>query len=255
MLFVLIRAAIRTQTEYLTNFLFTMVSNGLAMIADFIVIAIIFSGGVSTGGWDIYKIAILYSVVGMGFGFFRLFGEGIHRFERLILSGRFDALLLRPAPTLLQVALQQVDLKRIGVIVQALLVGLWGASRVHIPPDRAWIYFVLPFFSAAMIACVSTCLATIAFWTGRNDELIILGLYATRTASDWPLTIYNSVVQKFLTFIVPFATVGFYPVSYMLGLTDSLWALAAPVISCSICIPLSVAFWNVGVRHYTSTGT
>ncbi len=255
MLFTLIRASIKTQTEYFTNFLFTMISNGLAMLADFFVIAIIFGGGTTKDGWNMYHIAVLYSVIQIGFGLFRTFGEGVHRFEELILSGGFDILLLRPAPTLLQVALRIVDLKRVGVVIQGLAVGLWGLAHLSVPLDRLIFYPLLMIASTLMSACVSTAIAAIAFWSGKNEDINIIGLYATRTAGSWPLTIYSSFIQKLITFVIPFATVGYYPVSYILGFTDHMGALLAPVIALAITIPAALRFWSLGVSRYTSTGT
>ena len=62
-------------------------------------------------------------------------------------------------------------------------------------------------------------------------------------------------MQAILTFVVPYAFTGYYPVALLLGknLDKPLLAFAAPVIAL-IAGSASCIFWKLGLKHYGSAG-
>ncbi|MBO4385394.1 MAG: ABC-2 family transporter protein [Treponema sp.] len=62
-------------------------------------------------------------------------------------------------------------------------------------------------------------------------------------------------MQGILTFVIPYAFTGYYPVALLLGknLERPLLAFAAP-FSALITGSASCIFWKLGLKHYGSAG-
>lgn len=253
---ILFIASLKSQTQYAFDFVINVVGNFLGLFADFIIIAMILLRFQTIQGWSLVEIAVIYSIIEFGFGAYRLIGDGLNNFELLILSGRFDTILIRPASALAQVMLQTVDFKRLGLILQAGLVGAWGLSQIEFVHSIAWAYLPLLYLaSAVMNLLISILLASTAFWTGKNEDIIILGHYSTRTAAQYPATIYHKVFQAALTYVIPFFTVTYYPLAYLTGKSTENFYLIAPWLGILVLAPLTMGIWKLGIKHYASTGT
>ncbi len=246
----------KMQREYRANFWMEMVFNGLMMASDFFLLYFVMRAFPIIGGWSIGEIALLFSIMEVGYGAYRIFGEGVHRFEELLLTGRFDGLMVRPMGLIPQLLLQKVDWKRMGNIFEGFAIGAFGLSQI---PD--WdisflgLYVVLIIASIIINFLINLILAAVAFWTIKNSDLTVLAFYATRTAASYPASIYPSVIRYLLTFVIPLATVGYYPMAFHFGKTDSLIALFAPWFAICGLIPVCLGIWKLGIRRYASTGT
>lgn len=255
MFLTLLKATIKSEMQYKTNFIFNIIQNLLTLFSDFVLVALIMLKFKNIGGWNIYEVAILYSVIEIGFGLFRMFGEGIHRFEELMISGNFDAILLRPINTFSHVLMRLVDVKKIGGIIQGILVGIWGMSKIDVNFEFVFFYLIMCFASFLIILEVATAISAIAFWTTRISDLMNIGIYATRTACTYPASVYSPILRGFLTFIVPFATTSYFPLSYLLGKSTNSWYLLLPFAGCILFAPVAYLLWTTGIKRYTSTGT
>src|SRR5437764_15254984 len=97
------------------------------------------------------------------------------------------------------------------------------------------------------------------FWTTESVEIVNCTTYGGVEAAQFPVTIYSAGFRRFFTFIVPLATINYFPAHAILGKTDVLgsspifqWASpAAGVLFLIVCLQI----WKVGVRHDCSTGS
>lgn len=252
----LLIASFKSQTTYLRNFLFENFFTAVSIFSNFLVISFLLMKFKNIDGWTLYEIAVIHGIITFGTAVFRLFGSGVHNFEIYILKGELDILLLKPIPIPIQLLLQRFEFRRLGQLLQALFVGLWGAS--HIYADNPMIYiefFVLCIFSAIIVTETSFLIAAIAFWTGKNRDIIALTFFSTSEASLYPTSIYSRPLQGFLTFIVPFACIAYWPLSYIKGHCDSLLALFSPLLTCICFFLINVLVWKKGMHRYSSTGS
>lgn len=252
----LFKASFKSEAQYRFDFLVNIIGNFLGLLGDFIIVAFILIRFKSIGGWRLHEVAIMYSIIEFGFGIYRFFGDGFNNFESLILTGKFDTLLIRPAPALLQVMLQKVDFKRLGMVAQAVVVGVWGIKGCSFISSYFYLYLPLLLLASVIINIqVSIILAAVAFWTGKNEDIIILGHYSTRSAARYPATIYHNIFSHVLTFIIPFFSVSYYPLMYYTGKSNNIFHLLAPFLGIAIMTPISYFIWNSGIKRYSSTGT
>jgi ABC-2 type transport system permease protein len=76
---------------------------------------------------------------------------------------------------------------------------------------------------------------------------------------EYPLPIYNKVVQTILTFVVPYGFVNYIPAQGILFPDDALWSpvlewIATPLLGLTLFV-LSCLFFKFGMRRYQSTGS
>lgn len=209
-------------------------------------------------GWTLSEVAILYGIMNMGFSLVESFARGCDTFDRMVKTGDFDRVLLRPVGSLVQIATREVALMRLGRFVQGFIVLLWGASAEN-----------LSFFSmqtAVIVEAVigTACLfygliiiqATISFWTTDSLEVMNIATFGGMEVGQYPMTVYSPGFRWVFTFLIPIACVGYYPIATSLKHdTFPFWsAFLFPLVGI-LFLFLACRFWRFGVRHYCSTGS
>ncbi len=251
----LFKASFRSEAQYRFDFFINILGN-IAIVGDFLITVFILMRFKNINGWLLQEISLMYAITEFGFGVYRFIGDGFNNFEILVLSGKFDTLLIRPASALVQVMLQKVDLKRIGMVVQASVVGIWGLQKCSFIDNSFYLY--LPFLLIASVVVntqIGIILAAVAFWTGKNEDIVVLGHYSSRTAAQYPATIYNKLFSSVLTFIIPFFSVSYYPLVYYTGRSENILYLFAPLLAVAVMTPITYFIWSSGIKRYSSTGT
>ncbi len=241
----LIGMQLRAQMQYKVNLLIDIVTYFLISGLEFAAIMLLFGPFPSILGWSIGEVAFLYSLTSMSFGLAELFGAGIDAFDITIRRGEFDRVLLRP------VGLTQ-GLLAFGIALK-LLPGLtWTPLKLVLMP--------IGIVSGAVVFTAILLLgATLCFWTVETTELTNILTYGGREMLSYPLTIYNSGLQRFFLFVIPLAFCSYIPVCYLLGrglpfgLPGGL-AFASPLVALVFALA-SGAIWRFGVNHYQSTGS
>jgi ABC-2 type transport system permease protein len=120
-------------------------------------------------------------------------------------------------------------------------------------------YYLLTLISGFIIfSAITVITGTISFWTVKSEEIVSLltdNNYGLKNFCDYPIQIYSKGPQFLLTFIVPYALTGYYPVANLLGkhLPYTWIAYTLPMIAIIIAIT-AYKFWHIGLKHYGSTG-
>lgn len=255
----LIMASIRAQMQYKLNFITTAVTTGLIMVIDFLVLSAILQRFDDVKGWDIYEVGILYGVASASMSLYRLFAPEIHDFERYIVFGDFDQLLTRPVSPLTLLLTRNIELARIGGIVQGIailtisLIGLHqsgssiGLLIVYVPIGLAVGTLIL--FSIGLIT------ATVGFWAGQLKDLQTFTLYAPASAANYPISLYLGWLKLLFYTVIPVAFINYLPMSYLLD-KGGTWVglIFPPLVAVLFCL-LAIRFWQYGIRHYHSTGS
>ncbi len=98
--------------------------------------------------------------------------------------------------------------------------------------------------------------ATLCFWTLEGLEVINILTDGGREMAQYPLNIYKEWVRKFFTFVIPFGTINYLPLMYILGKTEGnqIIYMLTPLLGLLFIIPC-ILVWNFGVKHYKSTGS
>ena len=252
--------SLRGQMQYRWTFVFTTLGHGLITGIEFLGIAALFARFGSLRGWSLPEIALLYGIMSLAFAITDGLGRGFDIFSQMLKAGDFDRLLLRPRSTVLQLAGQDLVLKRIGRILQASCILGWAIGALHL----AWTPGPCLLFVAAILggACLFFGLfvlqATLSFWTIESLEVMNVFTYGGVETAQYPLTIYHPWFRRFFTFVIPLACISYFPAQALLGRTPpglpTLLAWLSPLAGFFFLL-ISFRVWQFGVRHYRSTGS
>ncbi len=208
-------------------------------------------------GWSMPELAVMLGITHIGFAIADAFSRGFDTFSQLVKRGDFDRLLLRPISPFVQVATREVHLIKIGRLVQGLLVLVYGISSLHLHlfPDGLIILLAIC-GTASLFTGLFIVQAALAFWTTENLSLMDITTYGGRETGQYPISIYDGTLQFVFTFLIPLACVSFYPASVVLHHGQSpLWAGFLSPLAGGLFLYLSYRLWQIGVRHYQSTGS
>ncbi|HYF95835.1 MAG TPA: ABC-2 family transporter protein [Symbiobacteriaceae bacterium] len=253
--FRLLGAGIRCRLQYKFDFLVTTVLYALLAAVDFLTVAAILYKYRSVSGWDVYEVALLSGLASTANGLFRVFGSELVEFERYLVTGEFDSLLIRPWPALATLLSRNFDLGRAGAFVQGLLlvvVGLHGTGA----PVWLWIYcLMLPAAGALVIGSIYLAVGTVGFWLTRISDLTIFAVNAPLSAAAYPQEIYPRLLRWLFLSLLPVAAIGYVPLRYAFGKGGSPFALLVPFVAATAGVALTMRFWQWGQRYYQSSGS
>lgn len=253
----LLKAAVRSQMQYSWDFILSLVMYTVITVVDFLMVAAILFRYRTVDGWTVYEIAMLSGTLSTAYGLFRFLASEITQFERYMVTGEFDTLLIRPWPTLASLLARGFDLGRLGASLQGIvLLGLGVAWAVR-NGAPAWLPFyaiLMPLCGVGVVLAVNLAVAAAGFWIIRIEELGILATNAPQAAAAYPISIYPGWLRRILLGIIPVGSIAYLPLSYALGKGGSLLWLGTPVLAAVASLWAALGLWRLGERHYQSTG-
>jgi ABC-2 type transport system permease protein len=259
----LIRIQIRSQLQYPVSFLMEVISNAIILGLFFVTFALAFSQFDSIGGWTLGEVAFIWGMIEAGFGAMDMIFSGFDYdfFGPLIRKGQFDQLLLRPVNITLQVLGSRFVLRRLGKILEGLIIFLYGLSRVQIEWTPVKILY-MPILSISQILFFGSLFiigATTTFWTLERLEVLNVFTYGGSEVMSYPMHIFPRPIRLIFTCLVPAIFMSYFPMVYILDKPDPLHAPAfvsflAPAIALGMMF-LAIRFWRFGIKNYQSTGS
>jgi ABC-2 type transport system permease protein len=253
--------SIRGQMQYRASFLLAAMGNFLMTGAEIFGIWALFDRFGSIKGWQLSEVALFYGMSNMSFAIAESVGRGFKAFSQQIRTGDFDRILLRPRNTALQVAAQELQLLRIGRLVQGLLVLIWAMYALNVSWHFETVLLLLfaLFSGACLFYGIFILQATLCFWSTETLEIMNTITYGGTETAQYPLAIYNRWFRRFFIFIVPLGCTNYFPALAIIGKSDP---LGSPVWFQWLCPVVGIIFlllcfkvWQFGVRHYCSTGS
>jgi ABC-2 type transport system permease protein len=169
--------------------------------------------------------------------------------------------LLRPRSAAFQIAGQGLQF-RAGRLSQGLVVLIWAAHTLAVQWTAAKIGLLLfaIFGGACLFYGLFVLHATLVFWSTEALELMNIFTYGGTETAQYPLTIYRPWFRKVFTFVIPLASVTYFPAIAILEKKDAaldspLWFQGAAPLIGVLFLWMSFRVWNFGVKHYRSTGS
>lgn len=252
--FKLIGISFRSQMQHRASFFMLVSAYFLSTFVDILGVWALFDRFKQVQGWSLEDVAILYGVMHVGFSIPEIFARGFDNFGVIMKMGDFDRMLLRPLGTLLQLASREIHWMRFGRFLQGSLILFWGYFQQHEPQHLAILILVI-LGIAALFYGLFIIQATLTFWTTETLELMNITTFGGLEAGQYPMSIYKPLLRGFFTFVIPLAFVAYYPIASLFHHESLPYWLAtlAPLVG-FVFLYFSSQLWNLGVRHYHSTG-
>ncbi|MFZ5640725.1 MAG: ABC transporter permease [Bacillota bacterium] len=247
----------KTKMAYRSDFFVYVFSEFLQQAVNLIFILVVFTKVPAIKGWNREEILFIYGFFLVPFAFYSgLFNHLFDVAEKYVLQGELDRVLTRPLDTWFQVVVETMNLElMLGVIPGVAIMG-YSAGKLGLVFNWWDLPLALALITGAVLIYggVYTLLASLGFWAEGNMGLMPM-VYNLSHYGRYPTTIYRGIIRLILTWILPFAFVGFYPATMLLHRWEY-WPYAAltPVIGV-LFFTVAYLVWNRGIRVYRGTGS
>lgn len=230
----------------------------LVVISDPIATIFLFSRFGAIGPWTLERILLIYAIAVTAFGIAESLCRGLDYFPwKMIRSGDFDRLLLRPRTLAMQAAASFFHIHRLSRVAAGLFMIFWSLSRQGITLDLAaglMLFFALA--GGALMYCgVFLMSSGIAFFTVKALDWIFIFTNASYQVTRCPVEYMPKALYSIFTFFLPLMFISYYPASAICHWGESLWKGWLAMPAGGLFLVLSLLVWRFGIRHYTSTGS
>jgi len=248
---------VKMRLAYRMDFVVDTLAVGFSMVIQLAVLSTLFSKVKALEGWTFEQVLFIYAFSLLPLGLFNLVSVNLYRFsDQYIIQGKFDRVLLRPVGTLAQVVFESFNVSGLNEILLGIVVMFYSGMKLGLDfgvHDILTLAIMVPSASLVYMG-VFLAITSVSFW--HEDRMgIAPPVYNIIRFSRYPITIYSLPIRIFLTFVLPFAWVAFYPATWFLGSEEfGRLALFTPLVGL-VVFGGSVLVWQRGVRNYSSTGS
>jgi ABC-2 type transport system permease protein len=213
-------------------------------------------GGI--GEWTLPRILLIYSIAVFSFTIAECLFRGFDVFPwRMLRSGDFDRLLLRPKSLFSQVGSSVFHVRRLANIFAGFGILIWSVTALKIDLSaQDIIMLILALIGGTMMyAGVFVLSSGIAFFTIKSLDWIYIMTNASYQVARIPKEFMPTWLRKPFTFLMPMLVISYYPASALGGWGDSAWQGWLALPAGFVFLIVSLLIWKIGVRHYKSTGS
>ncbi len=178
----------------------------------------------------------------------------------LVRTGKFDLYLTRPLSPFVYLVLQQFQYTFLPRMLFSIMFWIYSMRQLQIDwtVERVSYYCFSLLAAFVIFSSITVITGAISFWTIKSEEIVSLftdNNYGLKNFCDYPIHIYGKGMQGLLTFVVPYAFTGYYPVAMLLGkeVPYSHVFHLSPVIALVMGL-VAYSLWHKGLKRYNSTG-
>ncbi len=230
----------------------------IVVVTDPIGIILLFYRFGSVGEWSVEKILLIYAIAVTSFGLAETFSRGFDYFPwRMIRSGDFDRILLRPCSVFVQVAGSFFHIHRISRVFGGFCAIIWCMLKLDAVFSPLNVLVLIMALIGGYFAYTGVFVMTsgIAFFTIEGLDWIYIFTNASYQVTRCPIDYMPKILRNLFTFFMPMLVISYYPASAICGWGEGyakgLLALPAGLAF----LGFSLYIWRFGVRHYQSTGS
>lgn len=246
---------LKAMLEYKSSFIISFFSQILVFFSYYFIILALFTKFDNIKGFTLYEVLLCFSIIQFGFAFNEVFARGIDHFDKLIVGGKFDQILIRPKNIILQVLISDIDYIKISRMIQALIIMAIALINLNIEfTPLKLITLILMIISAiAIFFGIFLLAASYCFITVQGLEVRNVFTDGGKHMAQYPIGIFKKGFVYFFTFVIPYAFVNYYPLLYFLGKSDNVMFSLSPLIVLVYLLPCFLVFY-LGVKRYSSIG-
>ena len=212
----------------------------------------------SVGPWSAERVLLIYAMAVTSYGLAETFFRGFDYFpDKIVQSGDFDRLLLRPRSLFTQVAASYFHIHRLSRPIAGLGVIVWSLVRQGFALSPGNIVILTLALLGGMLAYAGVFVMTsgIAIFTVKALDWIVVFTNASYQVARIPVDYIPPVLRRMFTFFMPMLVVSYYPASAACGWGEPLWKGLLALPAGLAFLGLSLLVWRFGVKRYRSTGS
>lgn len=248
---------IKAKLEYRSDFLAHIFTDLLQMGVNLVFILVVFTKVPDIQGWSRDEVLFIYGFFLVPFAIYGGFLN--HLFdvpEKYVLMGEFDRILVRPLNSWFQVVVETMKPELLLGMISGALLMYYSGQNMNLA--LVWwdvpLFMVLVFGATMVYAGIYTALASLGFWTEGSLGLMPM-VFNLSQYGRYPMTIFRGPVRFVLTWILPFAFVGFFPATLIMHRYEYIWYAGLTPVVGVVCFALAYRMWKAGVKQYRGTGS
>lgn len=247
---------LKSELEYRMSFIISFLSQILIFFTYYFVIIALFSKFDNIKGFTLYEVLLCFSIIQFGFAFNEVFARGIDKFDKLIIEGGFDRLLLRPKNLILQVLCSDGDFVKVSRLIQAIIVLVIALINLKVEITFLKVICLILMLMASCVIFFGIFLlaASYCFMTVQGLEVRNVFTDGGKHMAQYPIGVFKKGFVFFFTFIIPYAFVNYYPLLYFIGRNDNILYAFSPIVVFLYLIPCFIVFY-MGVKKYEGSGS
>lgn len=248
----------RSSFQYRANMAFIAITQVLVNIGEVLGVWMLFLQFDSVGGWTFYQSLLMMGVIYTVFSFTECFARGYDEFPKLIKSGEFDRILIRPVSIHYQIFGSKIEFTKLARMLLGIVLSVIALVNMNIDWN---VWKVLVLIATYICGCfvifgLFVLSAGISIYTVENLEFLNIFTNGSKEVAYYPINIYAKWLARFFTFVIPVACFNYLPLSFLTG-TGSvpMWLCGvAPLFGMLFILPC-IIFFNLSLKRYKSTGT
>lgn len=248
---------IKVVLTYRANFIVSFFATLIYVIVNLSFIWVIFENIPILSGWNFYELIFMFGIGELTFGIFAVLGQNFtNNLASNIIDGQLDRTLLRPINPFLQQLIENFNLNDIVIVFKGLVLIIFSVLNLgfEVSFKEILIFLVAVFSGSITYLGIFISISSLSFWL-KDRRGLVDPLYVMNNYSRWPLNIYPKIIRFFMTWVLPFGFVAFYPTNLILGKEDFMTiSLFAPIMAI-FSFYFSYLIYSKGIQRYESTGT
>lgn len=256
-----IKIRMKTAVEYRGETFLTGISEMVGYASEFLVLWIMVNTFQQMGQWNAYEIMLIYAMNLLCYSLANVFlYRTCHNLADLIRTGDFDGIITKPTNPILYLSCSGFMYGYWAHITLAIGLMIFCFRKLTVTFTFVKTLFLLGSVLGSTLILGSTQLIVYipVFWTVKSNAVKELR-WVVYDYVRYPISIYHKSVQIFLTLIIPYAFISFYPLQYLLGKDDFLMfhpivQYLTPAVGILLTF-LVYRLWLFGLKHYNSSGS
>lgn len=254
--FMYISVILRSAMQYKISFLLMIIGRFIVAFNGFLAIFFLFSSFSGIKDYSYGDILLCFSIMQMTFALAECTASGFAAFSGIVRRGEFDRILLRPRSPILQVLGTKFEIGRIGPMLSALIILIFGiqSSQLNWTGLKVITLLLMLIGGTVLFAGLFMIGATICFFSIEDTGCMNILTYGAKEHGKYPFDVYGKGIMQLCTYIIPYTLIQYYPLQYILGKSSN-WYFAFYPLGIGVFMIASYAFWCFGMRHYKSSGS
>ncbi len=247
---------IRCMMQYKSSFFLNVTGQFLVSFTVFLSMFFMFKRFSSVEGFTYSEVLLCFSTILLDFSLAEMFARGFDSFSVMVRGGDFDRILVRPRGEIMQVLGSKFELTRIGRMLQAIMMFIYGIMASGITWNFSGILTIVFMIIGGTVVFSALFLiyASICFFTLDGLEFMNIFTDGAKEFGQYPTAIYGKKILLFTTFVIPYSLFQYYPLLFLTGRSSNILLMFLPLGACWFIIP-ALMLWKFGVRHYKSSGS
>lgn len=245
----------KSAMQYKGSFVLNCIGQFLVSFNVFLGVYFMFRRFHTVNGYTYGDILLCFGITLMEFSLAEAFARGFDSFSSILSNGMFDRIMVRPRNEILQVLGQKIEFTRIGRMLQAVVMFLYGVGKSGVEWDAPKVFAVIFMLlgGTALFSGIFLIYAALCFFTTESLEFMNILTHGAREYGKYPVNIYGKKVLFLCTFMIPYALVQYYPLLYLLD-RGNLWYIFLPAGGFLFLVPC-YGLWRLGISRYKSIGS